>query len=329
MLTKAGILVLRRPEESLALFERALALALENGFEQEALRAYFNLTNVRLLRSEYEDAVDHSERALELARKRGNAALKAAMLGLLAEVLTMTGRWDDAIRASDEALESTPLHGLSSFISLAGALARIHTERGELEPVRAVLDRIASWRDSDDIQERAVYLLTAATLARAEGRTADAFATAAEAKVAGLSSGAPDFADAAWVEQFDAAFALEDLELVAGLLREFAALQPVQVSRFLEAHAARASARLAVARGEPASAEQPFKTAEGIFREYGIPFWLAVTQLEHAEWLTAQGRRDEAGPLLAEARERFERLEATPWLERLARVRIEPEPVLA
>jgi hypothetical protein len=46
------------------------------------------------------------------------------------------------------------------------------------------------------------------------------------------------------------------------------------------------------------------------------PFYLAVTQLEWAEWLAGQGRAAEAEPLLAEARETFERLEATPWVER-------------
>ena len=44
---------------------------------------------------------------------------------------------------------------------------------------------------------------------------------------------------------------------------------------------------------------------------------MAVTELEHGEWLVAQGRGDEAEQLLAEAREIFERLEAKPWLERL------------
>jgi hypothetical protein len=48
-----------------------------------------------------------------------------------------------------------------------------------------------------------------------------------------------------------------------------------------------------------------------------MPFYLAVTQVEHAEWLTAQGRPDEADPLVTEAREIFEQLEATPWVERL------------
>ena len=42
------------------------------------------------------------------------------------------------------------------------------------------------------------------------------------------------------------------------------------------------------------------------FRALGVPFWVAVTLLE-------QG--DAAG--LAEARETFERLGATPWVERV------------
>jgi hypothetical protein len=45
---------------------------------------------------------------------------------------------------------------------------------------------------------------------------------------------------------------------------------------------------------------------------------VAVTQLEHAEWLTEQGRSDDAQPLIVEARETFEQLRATPWLERVA-----------
>jgi hypothetical protein len=45
-------------------------------------------------------------------------------------------------------------------------------------------------------------------------------------------------------------------------------------------------------------------------------FFVAATELEHAEWLTGQGRGDEAEPLLTEAREIFERLEAAPWLAR-------------
>ncbi len=51
-------------------------------------------------------------------------------------------------------------------------------------------------------------------------------------------------------------------------------------------------------------------------REYGLTFHLAATQLEHAEWLAARTRREEAMPLVDEARRTFERLRAAPWLER-------------
>ena len=48
---------------------------------------------------------------------------------------------------------------------------------------------------------------------------------------------------------------------------------------------------------------------------------MAVTLLEHAEWLTAQGHGDAAEEGLDEAAEVFARLAATPWLERLEQVR--------
>jgi len=55
-------------------------------------------------------------------------------------------------------------------------------------------------------------------------------------------------------------------------------------------------------------------------------FWLAVTQLEHGEWLVGQGRPSEAEPRLAEAGEIFERLEARPWLERATAVARTQQP---
>ena len=42
--------------------------------------------------------------------------------------------------------------------------------------------------------------------------------------------------------------------------------------------------------------------------------------LEHAEVLIADGRGEEAEPLLAEARDTFAELRARPWIERAAAV---------
>jgi hypothetical protein len=51
-----------------------------------------------------------------------------------------------------------------------------------------------------------------------------------------------------------------------------------------------------------------------------MPYWLGATLTECAEWLTELGRAGEAEPMFEEARGIFERLQARPWLERLAKV---------
>jgi hypothetical protein len=84
---------------------------------------------------------------------------------------------------------------------------------------------------------------------------------------------------------------------------------------------------VAAAQGDDDRAEDSFKTAAAAFREYGMPFQLACTELEHAEWLVTDGRSEEVAPLVTEAREIFGRLRATPWLERAdALVSRLPEP---
>lgn len=75
------------------------------------------------------------------------------------------------------------------------------------------------------------------------------------------------------------------------------------------------------ARGRTAQAEQAFRAAAAEFREFGMPFWRAVTQLDHAEWL-AGGMAADGDPaaLVADCRQAFEGLGAVPWLQRLERV---------
>jgi hypothetical protein len=117
----------------------------------------------------------------------------------------------------------------------------------------------------------------------------------------------------ALVESLEAAFALGDTEKVREFVTRIDALRPGERPRLLEAHAHRFRAKLS---GD----ETGFKAAVALFREVSLPFWLAVTLLERSELLVEQGRAHEAESLLAEAREIFESLEATPWLERLEKV---------
>ena len=111
----------------------------------------------------------------------------------------------------------------------------------------------------------------------------------------------------------------DDVSRAEELLAIVNTLPPGGSPLFLQAHSLRFRARLAGRSMKPEEADRLFARAGGLFRELAIPFYLAVTLLEQGEWLLTQDRGDEAQPLLAEAHATFERLEATPWLERAAR----------
>ena len=112
------------------------------------------------------------------------------------------------------------------------------------------------------------------------------------------------------VEALEAAFALGDTEKLRELLDVIAVLRPGERPPLLEAHMHRF-------RGKLAGDEAEFAAATELFRERSLTFWLAVTMLEHGELLASRERGADAEPLLAEAREIFERLEAGPWLARV------------
>jgi hypothetical protein len=147
-----------------------------------------------------------------------------------------------------------------------------------------------------------VYLGSRAALARAEGRPRDALADGEATIEMGRTLGiAFQTVKLGIVEAIEAAVALGDAAKVEELLASIEAVPLGSRPPYLDAQARRFRARLAGgdAAGYEAAAER--------FRELSMPFWLAVTLLEQGE---------EAG--LAEAREIFARLQATPWLARVA-----------
>jgi hypothetical protein len=123
------------------------------------------------------------------------------------------------------------------------------------------------------------------------------------------------------VEAVEAALDLADTATADELLGIVRAARPGEVTPYLRAHAARLAARVAALRHEDDTVEPGFLAAEQGFRDLQVPFDLAVALLERAEWLNPRGRPDEAGPLLSEAAEIFERLGAKPWIERTSRTR--------
>jgi ATP/maltotriose-dependent transcriptional regulator MalT len=203
----------------------------------------------------------------------------------------------------------------------------IAVHRGRLEDARRMVNDTDELAGSADVQDRAIYSFNSATVLLGSGNAAKALASAEAAfdHRESLPAG-QEVIKESFVVAVQAALALDRLDKAEELLALVEGLPPGQRTQFYNAHVARFRAQLAARRGESDEADRLFKGACGLFHELAMPFYLAVTRLEHAEWLDSQGRAVEAEPLLVEARQIFERLQAAPWLERVAKVSLVGAP---
>jgi class 3 adenylate cyclase/tetratricopeptide (TPR) repeat protein len=305
-----------RTEKALALLTHVLRVALENDLPTAALRAYHNLSDLLSRRDRYEEALEQARQGLALARKIGNRVSEWWVIPELTYALFLTGRWEEAANLAAEIPEPEAAASVTS--GLLSSLPEIHVGQGNPDEARQLLARFAALAAYADIQDRAHHAAARAAVLHAEGKHADALVAGETAfQARGEIGVAHQTVKAGFVWAVEAAFALADLGKVEELLVAVEQLPPGQRPPFLQAQAARLRARLAAARGKRDGVEAGFKAAAGMFRELGIPFWLAVTLLEYGEWLAKDQDVQRTEPLLTEARTIFERLGAQPWLERL------------
>jgi class 3 adenylate cyclase/predicted ATPase len=287
-----------RPEEELALARHALRYALENDLAEQAASSYANLSDSCFAGDRYVEALEALREAVALARRTGERAAELFALSETTYALTMTGRWDEAIGTFDE-LPEEQLRSNSNLASVLSGVLEIFLHRGQIQRSR----ELHSWFDyvpSEDRQGQAIHTATRAALMHAEGRFGDAVEAGWYA--AGTSD-VPQAMKQGLVWAVESALALGELARADELLAAIEARPPGLRAPFLEAQTQRFRARM---NNDP----ERFKAAAAGFREYGLPFWLAVTLLEHGELSADDG-------LLDEARGIFEELQATPWLERL------------
>jgi predicted ATPase/class 3 adenylate cyclase len=294
-------------EEALGLFKHELAIALEHDLAEEAGTSYFILSDQSFHRDRYADAFGYLREARELARKVGHRPSEWSVLAEMTYALFMTGRWDEALAVMEELTEEQARSG-GMFLSLLSGPLEIHLRRGQLAEARRLYSLFSYLDGSADVQERAAFFGATAALLRAEDRLREALDAGQKAASEGQQTlGVSHQAvEQGLVEALEAAVALGEHDSARELLATIEAIPPGRRPPYLDAHGHRFRGRLD---GNPAD----FETAAARFREIGIPFWLAVTLLEHGE---LAGNAS----LLAEAREIFERLAATPWLDRLARL---------
>ncbi|HXG75382.1 MAG TPA: adenylate/guanylate cyclase domain-containing protein [Gaiellaceae bacterium] len=318
--TKSLTLLARgRPQECLALLEYALKIALEADIPSAVLRAYYNLAELSQQFDKFDEARDYVRRGIELARRVGNRGWERRVLLQLYPFYAL-GEWDELLRAVDAVPDEIVSDDRAAYVArlLAGGLVHLH--RGEIESARQPLEIFAASGTSADVQERATYAATIAAILNAEGNHVDALQAVEEALASGeeLGRGSEGFREG-FVVAVDSALALGELDRAQAVLDELARVPRGKVPAYLRAHAARFAARIAALRGG-GDPEAAFKRAASTFREISTPFPLAVTLLEHAEWLTQAGRAAEAEEPQAEAAALFERLGAVPWLARTRRL---------
>jgi predicted ATPase/class 3 adenylate cyclase len=299
--------------ESIALLRHALELALEHDLIRPALRAHMNLADVYCRRDRYEDATLLYEQGIALARRAGHGLMEQNLRSELTFPLTAQGRWDEVLELASG--DQVDLEG--ALLSLLTAVPEILAARGDSGGVagfEAAGDRL---RGSADVQDHATGANILAIVAEAGGDRRAVLALATEALEFGREVG-PDGSDVkqAVVRAWESALARGEVDEARSLLAQLDALRPGELAPYLDAQRSRLRGRLAAAEGAD-GVEAGFKQAAGAFRELGTPFWLAVTLLEHGEWLVGAGRPTDAEPLLTEARSIFERLEAAPWIERV------------
>jgi tetratricopeptide (TPR) repeat protein len=289
-------------QEGQALQEHSLRLALEHDLLEDAAISYFILSDRCFHSDEYARALDYLDDALTMTQRLGNRPQEWAVLAERTHPLTMLGRWEEAMEVIENFGEDRIGSG-GLFLSLLQSAVDIHVQRGQLDEARRIHALFGSFGDTTDNQELGVYHGTRAQIRRAEGKLAeamdDAQRTLEVSKTIGIQS---QSAKQGFVEGVEAAFARGDTARVEELLELVESVPQGTRPPYLDAHARRARARLEGDAGK-------FDAAAERFRDLGILFWLAVTLLEHSELTGDEESR-------AEAREIFERLEATPWLER-------------
>jgi class 3 adenylate cyclase/tetratricopeptide (TPR) repeat protein len=310
-----------RPEEGFALVRHSLHVALDHEEWEAALRAYYNLANLLYYYERFEEANGFAAEGLALARRLGAQVWEWNLLSELVYIAYATGDWDEAIRRGLEIpqLAEAPATRAAA-VELLMSLPFLQLARGQADEAARFIDSYASLETSSDLQEVTAYHAAEASLLRHHGGLEDALEAGRKA-LGGLASLGATFpaVKRGFVEAAESALALNRADDVEELLAIPGGFGAGELSPFWRGQSARLGARLAASRDDPGSAESGFDAAAGEFREANIPFWLAVTLLEHAEWLAEQSREDEAAPLLSEAQEVFERLKARPWLERVER----------
>jgi hypothetical protein len=193
-------------------------------------------------------------------------------------------------------------------------LPHVLAARGDLDGLRGMLGQVekgSGWRELE-----VTIKVSRAVILRETGHAQEAVNEARDGALAQIES-ALSHLPFLYLEAVECAFAADQPDVVRELVDRVDALKPAELIPLLEAEAVHARARLTVLDGDPAAADQWFRRAIDLLTEIGTPFLLARAQLGYAEFLVSiGGEAATSGSLRDQALSAFQRVKATPWIDR-------------
>jgi class 3 adenylate cyclase/tetratricopeptide (TPR) repeat protein len=293
---------LGRTQEGLALLQAAVEIAARSGFVASELRARANLAGT-LWDREPPRAMSMFRETLELARRYGNRQMANWQLQF---VITASWAgaddWDAALAQGADAIADA--RGLGDEVGIRTAMAAIQMARGD--PCDETLERVklaARQLGDPQVASQVPALLADRAILAGDDRTA----LAEQRRVAaGYSGHAPwGLADASV-----SAVRLRDVNELRRLVDELDAL-PTADSASQRLDRMRARAWLAALEGRDEVALAAIQAVLTAYRDFGFDFVVARTILDTIRIL---GAKAIGTALVAEARQIFERVDATPYL---------------
>jgi tetratricopeptide (TPR) repeat protein len=294
-----------RRQEGTGVLRQALALAEEHDLPAVALRARANLVQLLIERDRFAEAVEEVDRALVIARERGDRLWERQVLAQRLPSLFFLGRWDEAMDLGRPLIDGqADLDAMGS----AALLVSVAAARDDEEAVERCLALAAQRKESTytDLRVAAANVLARDALERRVPKeTLEHCRTVLRAE-----SIANESIEAAYEMSIEAANMLGEEAAIIELEAFVAELPPARATPLLRAGRARLQAELAHRASDEDAAERREHEAISLLRSVGARPQLAQALLERS-------RRHDDAEALAEARAIYEDLGATHWLARI------------
>lgn len=296
-----------------------LALALEHDLTIAAASIYIELGNMLDALSDFDAAVDVFNTAITYCRERGIGEMEPACLTCLASTLLRTGEWDRALELCESVLASKSVSP-DVLVTVTYIMGGILAWRGEAKRARRMLvdlmpraEQLGHWAVVVMIHSSLGFLDEQDGAHETAAGHARAIATLwrqiddKEIVVPALCWATTLFANVGAAEDAHAsAKAINDLAAFIGNRESLAGL-------------GYALGEVALLEGDAERAVEHFSQAVTIFRELGLPYSCALTQLRTGVALVAAGASDAAVERFSDAYRTATGLRARPLSGQCAR----------